>query len=413
MTRFLSESLQAPRPLLRASLRRLEAANGHPNHDIRFSTEVMRLSRGKLLELGLDPHDSTPSEVYRALQERLSADDAALARKLRTLSATHVSAEADVVAGMVHALKELDDSKYCFAIKNSRLKSLFKKVPPKKAMKRLGYRSLDSFLRHEPPVSAMAAAWLSEGQTWQRKFFDQYKQLKAADFESRAINLFVPTSKKWLKLAHSTVSEHQHNLLSFRELGAMVFLPFPAHAPNGSVTASLSLALHELNEIRASGTFLKLCQVRGDFGNVVRMVAVEEPHLLSRNLDKPVPWQLIQRYYAHSEHAAVESFEPHLDIKDIAWHPVEQTLARIEPRFKFWEQSGHLGLSHAGKAISFNVVDAALNYCNRLPFEKRIAHYFQRSLWHELLLGYLKHESIEQTVMAELQPQLAEEMVRA
>jgi hypothetical protein len=55
-----------------------------------------------------------------------------------------------------------------------------------------------------------------------------------------------------------------------------------------------------------------------------------------------------------------------------------------------------------------NVVDTALNYCNAVPFEKRIAHYFRQSLWHELLLQYLPHNAVERTIMGTLQPELAE-----
>ena len=55
MTRFLSESLQATEPFFRLGLRRLEAANGNPNTDIRFTTEVLHATQSKLRELGLDP----------------------------------------------------------------------------------------------------------------------------------------------------------------------------------------------------------------------------------------------------------------------------------------------------------------------------------------------------------------------
>jgi hypothetical protein len=261
----------------------------------------------------------------------------------------------------------------------------------------------------------VAAAWLSEGVTWQKRFLNQYKQLQAADFENRSIALLHPRSKKWDALTRKAVSDYQHNLLSFKELGALVFLPFPEHAPKGSVTASLSLALHELNEIRATGTFLKLSQVRPDFGAIVRTVATEEPHLVSPLLDQAVSWNLIQRYYARfmERFNREQIFEPYLQLEDMSWHPIEEALARIEPSFKFWQQSSYLGILHEGRAISCNVIDAALNFCNNLPLEKRVSHYFQGSLWHELLLGYLKPEAIEQTIAAELQPQLAEEPVIA
>lgn len=413
MTRFLSESLQAPEPYFRLGLKRLETAHGAPNSDIRLTTQVLHQTQAKLKQLGLSPRDTTAEELYHALAERIKADDARLNRALRTRAATYVSAEADLAAGMIHAIKELPDSKRCFALKTSVLKSVIKQLPPKRAMKRLGYRSLDSMLKHEPPVSIMAAAWLSEGSTWRQKMLESYKRLQPSDFEDRSISLMRPDSKRWQELAKDAVSQTRHNILCLRELGALVFLPLPDDAPAGSTTASLSLALHELNEIRAASTFLKLCQVRPDFGNLVRTVVSDEPLLNSRLLDQPVPWHLIQRYYAQLKHHQSEALEPHLRLEDIAWHPIEESLSKIEPGLSFWKDSAHLGLLHERQPVSLNVIDAALNYCNGLSFDQRIVHYFQHSLWHELMLRYLRPETVEQTVMSQLQPQLAEELVTA
>ncbi len=411
MTRFLSHALQATEPFFRHGLRKLEAASGHPSHDIRFSTEVIHASKAKMLELGLDPTDTTPEELYHALQQRVVEDDSRLNRTLRTRAATHVSAEAEVVSGMIHALQELPDSKRCYALKGSVLKAMVKKQPPKKAMKALGYRSLASFLKHESPVLILSAAWLTEDMGWKNKLLSQYQKLRPSDFENRSISLVQPTSKKWRSLAESTVAERRHNLLSFKELGAVVFLPLSHTAPAGSTTVSISLALHELNEIRASSTFLKLCQVRPDFGVLVKSVVQDEAQLNDEMLDKPVKWNLIQRYYARMVHHDNEQiFEPHLQFEDIAWHPIERTLSAIEPRFAFWHGTAHLGVLHGEKPVSMNVIDAALNHCNQLPYQQRVSQYFQQSMWHELQLRYLHHESVEQSVMRQLQPEFAAEL---
>ncbi|MEK7594645.1 MAG: hypothetical protein AAB436_03345 [Patescibacteria group bacterium] len=414
MTRFLSESLQAPEPFFRLGLRRLESANGNPNTDIRFSAAVKQDTLNKLRSLGLDPNDTTAEELYHVLQERIKADDACLTRTLRTHAATHVSAEGDVVSGMIHVLKELPDSKRCFSIKSSTLKALLKRQPPKKALKQLGYRSVDSFLKHEVTALALASAWLVEGASWQSRFVDQYKKLGPSDFENRNIIILQPTSARWQKLATEVVEQNKHNLLSFKELGALIFLPLPKKIPEGVVTASLSLGLHELNKIRASSTYLQLCQVRADFGKIVQSVAQDEPYLRSELLDQPVPWHLVQDYYSRfKDRLSEDIFEPHIQRDDISWHQVERTLSSIEPSLEFWHQSGHLGLVRDGKPVSLNIVDAALNLCNSLPFEQRIVHYFQRSLWHELLLNYMGHESVERAVISELSPQLATETAMA
>lgn len=415
MTKFLSQALQAPEPFFRQALMRLESANGHPNTDIRFSAEVTRSAKDKLRELGLDPHDTTPEELYHALRQRVKEDDVRLNRSLRTLAATHVSADGDVVAGMIHALKKLPDSRRCFAIKASSLKSMLRQTPPKRAMKKLGYRSLDSFIKHENPVSILAAARLSEDANWHKRFLSQYNRLSANDFESRSIQLVEMNADRWRDLAEETVNGKRHNLICLKELGALVFLPLPIDMPDGSTMASLCLALHELNEIRSASTFLKLCQVRPDFGGIVQEVAVgDEPHLESPMLDQVTPWRLIQHYYSDlASRIKDEVAEPHLQLEDISWHSVEESLSAIEPHLDFWHNSAHLGVLHSDGPVSMNVLDAALNVCNGLPFEQRLSNYFQSTLRHELMLRYLQPGTVDQAIASQVQPQLAEEMVTA
>ena len=414
MTRFLSDALQAREPFFRLGLQHLEAINGHPNNDIRLSSAINQATQSKLNDLGLDPHDTTAEELYRVLEQRLKADDTLLRRTLQTRAAIHISAEADVVAGMVHALQEVADTSTCFAVKATSLRSIIRKLPPKKAMKQLGYRSLESFLKHESPMAVLTAAWLSETAAWQQQLLDRYKRLKPVDFETRPLVILHPSSKRWQTLARDTVQAKKHNLLCFKELGALVLLPLPTEPIPGVATVSLMLALHELNEIRASSTYLKLCQVRPDFGEVVRAVVGTEPLLSSQLLDQPVSWHLIQSYYARlKERFREELFEPHIRAEDLSWQAVEQELARIEPRLGFWRGSAHLGLIHNHRLVSFNILDAALNVCNRLPFERRIVQACQHALWHELLLKYLNHDTVEQTVLAQLQPQLAAETAEA
>lgn len=281
-------------------------------------------------------------------------------------------------------------------------------------MKRLGYRSVESFLKHETGISILTAAWLCEGKGWQQHLLEQYKKLKPGDFEHRSIAVVQFNSTRWHDLAAATVVQQKHNILCFKELGSVVFLPFPAKVPAGAVTVSLALALHELNEIRSCSTFLKLCQVRPDFGEVVHKIAEDEPASSSQLLDQPVPWHLIQRYYARLSHLfRKDLFEPHIQVDDMIWLPIEKSLSAIEPSLAFWHDSAHLGILHDGKPVSMNIIDTALNCCNKLTFRNRAVHYFQHSLIHELLLRYLRHEPVEQSILSELQPQLAAETVLA
>lgn len=408
MTRFLSESLQAPEPFFRLQLRRLEQAHGNPAADIRLTTAVTRTVQSKLKQLGLDPHDTTAKELYGALNIRLATDEARLIKRLRTTAARHISAEAEVVAGMVHALESLPLNRSCYGLKPVAFRRLMKALPPKKAMKQLGYRSLDSMLKQETAAGVLAAAIICEAPTWRKHLLDHYKKLTPQDFETRRLAIVHPNTKRWHALTASAVARQKHNLLAFPEIGAIVLLPLPTQLPTGAVTASLALALHALNEVRASSTFLKLCQVRPDFGTIVQTIATAEPQLQAQLLDKRVPWQLVQRYYARlQQHFREELFEPHIRLEDLSWHGVEQAMSLIEPSLHFWQHSAHLGVLHERRAVSLNIVDVALNVCNSRSFEQRLHGYFQKSLWHELSLKYLQPATVEQTVLAELQPQLA------
>jgi hypothetical protein len=414
MTRFLSESLQAEEPFFRQALKRLEAATGHNGTDIRLSAEIMHGARRKALQLGLDPCDTTAQELYRAVEERLRQDDQRLVKALRTLAATHISAEGDVIAGMVHAINELPMSKRCFALKQSSFKTIIRRMPPKKAMKKLGYRSVDSFLKHESPAAILTAAALTEDSKWQHKLHESYRKLRPNDFETRNIQVVTVSFKRWQDIANEVVAEQRHNLLTFKELGAVVLLPFPASTPAGAVTASLTLALHSLNDIRATASYLKLGQVRSDFGQLVQEVAGGEPSLKEELMDKAVPWHLAHSFYSQfKQHFNEAAFEPHISLEDLEWHPVERLLSTIEPVFEFWHDTAHLAMLHGREAVSFNLLDAALSHCNGLAFEHRVTSHFRESLWQQLLQRYLQPSSLEQTILQTVHPQLAAELAPA
>jgi hypothetical protein len=92
---------------------------------------------------------------------------------------------------------------------------------------------------------------------------------------------------------------------------------------------------------------------------------------------------------------------------DLVWRPIEAVLAHLEPSLAFWQGTAHLGFLHDSKPVSCNLTDALLSHCNKLPFEQRITHYFQKSLWHELMLRYFNHDKIEFALFSQLQPAVA------
>lgn len=406
MTRALCELFGAVEPLsFRRGLSRLEAASGHESIDIRLTAEVERAVRLKLKELGLDPDDTTGEELYNALQQQVKRDDERLSATLLRKYGSDTS----LPGRISQAIMDLPVPQSCFALKTPVGKRLLQKLPPKQTMKALGYRSFDSMARREPLLALFAAAWLLEAASWRKQMLDSYKKLQASDFEIRRLSVVTPDSKHWQHMAETVVARKQHNIISLKEFGALVILPFPVAAPPAPTMTALLVALHEMNEVRAASTYLKLSQVKPAFGRCVQVAIADEPMVATGLLDGAVPWQVVQRYYARfKDRFRAELFEPHIQKEDLTWHSVEKALSFIDPALAFWHHTGSLALRGDKHPVSLNVIDAALNYCNQLPYGRHIVHYFRNNLWHELMIRYLKHDAIEQTVVDSLEPELVE-----
>lgn len=406
MTRFLSEALGAIEPFFSKTILQLEHAAGRPSADIRLTTDIMQQTRLKIAQLGLDPADTTGPEFYGALQARL-ANDESIARQALGLKSG--AAPDDVVASAAQFMARQKSSNNCFALKPSVAKRLLRKRPPKNAMKRLGYRSADSLLKHESPAAVLAAALIAEPNSWRRAFYEQYSRLAPGDFEPRKIAIIHPSTERWRQLAHDYAAKSRHNLLGFPELGAIVLLPIGQEVRGLAIVTVLLLA-EELNRIRSHSSYLKLQQVKSDFGKIVQKSSTSEPRTSARLAGQPVSWRTIQRYYARFRDAYhPEVFEPHVQSDDLCWECGEDVLARLDPQLAFWQGTSHLGLLHESAIVSCNALDVALGCCNGLSFQGRITYFGRESLWHELMVRYLHQENLEAAVRRQLAGELVEQ----
>lgn len=411
MTRYLSSLLGAVEPMFGQSIQQLEQASGRPSADIRLSSEVMRKAKQKVAALGLDPADTTGPELYAALHQRLRQDDT------RVREALGIAADAtpeQIVQSVQQFLHKHEAPKTCFALKTSVAKRLLKKKPPKNVMKRLGYRSLDSMLKHEPAAQVYAAALMAESATWQRTFRDQYTRLQPTDFEQRTIAVLSPKTKRWVELSAQFTTQNRHNILSFKELGAVVLLPLQSRM-EGLAIVTMLLSLTYMNDIRAYSSFAKLQQVRPEFGKIVQQTSTGELLTSATLAGQPVSWHMIQRFYARNQQAYhPEVFEPHVQPEDLSWHTPESVLAAfLQPALAFWQDTPFVATLHDGQPVSFNVLDVALSYCNQLGFGDRIIHFLRDNLWHELMMRYLNQENLEEAVHRQLSHALVDDTALA
>jgi len=411
MTKLLSQLLEAQEPNFHQMVQKLEAISGYQRHDIRFTEDLIKNTKEKIAKLELDPEDTTNQELYLALLEKLTVDELRLIKNLRRVAAINVSAEGNVDDGMLYYLEQIAAKNTSYGLKNSVVKRWLIANPPRKTMKMLGYRSIASMLKHEPVALLVIVAVRLENAAWVKNYLEHLKSAQSKDCESKLIKIYCPKEDRWQKFCQDIMNNNKKTVLVNKELAAMfIYLDDNNYSVKGLTVATLAIALNGLNAILISGSYLKLSQLRSNFGQRLESIVREEPKLDFSLVDSNLSWETIQRFFYLTKIKIDNIIEENLDLEELtSWRPIELMISKIEPSMHFWQGTSHLA-KHDGKdSVSFNILDVALNLCNQREYNKHITHHQQRTLWQEFLVRYIQPELLKQAINQELQPQLAYE----
>ncbi len=401
MSNVLADLLGASEPGFSLSLRRLERACGHPSADIRLTSEVLSRAHEAMRNLSLDPQDTTSIELYRALMLKVEQDEKKLRKQLSLADTISLD---KLVPQVIKSLDQLKLPKTIWALKSTVAKSLIQAAPPKKLMKQLGYRSLDSLLKREAPAAIASAALVSEGRAWREKFYANYKRLKTTDCETRDVQLLILSGQRWQRFYARQAQLKRRLLLPVPELGSIVILPLETTVLPGAALALLLSLVYHINKLRSISAQVKLEQVKPQFG--LHAVAIWRGRTMpiAYIANQPLYFDTVRRYLAgHSAAMFPELFDPHLQMEDVQYSEPEAALVGIDPDFAFWQKVNPSGMSGKEGPVSLNALDAAVNYCNKLSFERRSLSFLQEALNQELLLRYLHSPLILDRVMRQLE----------
>jgi hypothetical protein len=398
MSRLLSELVGADEPLFSVSIAQLERASGQQSVDVRLTADIIAASHQKMRELGLDPKFTNGRELYHALFGLVKLHDSFLSRKLGIQDHGNVR---EVLQAIQKHSKDLPVPQTTWAIKPSVIKRFLKATPPKKVMKVLGYRSIDSMLKRESVSELLGGARFAESPEWHTKFIKQYTKLSPSDFEVRAIEVIYFDPKKWNGVADEFVRQTRHTVGHLKEVGAILLAPLPIkHLPGITIT-TLPFVLHYMNEVRAYASYFKTQQVKPEFGSIVASSLADDPAHHVQMAGHGVHWRVIQRHYGRTGFSEV--FEPHLSSDDLTWHSAERALYRLEPALHFWHGMDFVAVLQDGRPVSFNLLDMAVSVVNNLSYGYQSIHHMRTSLWHELFTRYLAQPSMEYQVLKQLQ----------
>ena len=167
MAKILRDLLDAEEPIFSLSLQQLERASGQPGADARLIGEIAEKFHDRIVRLGLDKQDTTDKELYGALLARIAEDNK---RVTKLIGGNDPDDVRDMVPRIVDAVEKMDINRSCWVLKRAVAKRLLKTMPPKKLMKHLGYRSVDSMLKHENIDEIYTALRFSEGGEWLNEY---------------------------------------------------------------------------------------------------------------------------------------------------------------------------------------------------------------------------------------------------
>ncbi|HEX9679704.1 MAG TPA: hypothetical protein VGA08_03730 [Candidatus Saccharimonadales bacterium] len=400
MPKLLSQLLNAKEPLFSLSLKQLEVASGHKNEDIRLQADIVQKSHAAVAKLGLDPKDSTGEEIYAALISLIKRHDDHLAVRL---GANPGESPTKLIPKIKAAVDQFELNRSCWVLKKSVAREFLRKTPPKKIMKHLGYRSVDSMLKQENLQEIYGALRFAEDAKWLNNFNTQYKSVRPSDFETREIEIIVMPHERWADLCAEFVQHKKHNITHLKELGVILMLPVKVRTLPGLSIWAGSLLFHYTNEIRLYSAFFKLEQVKPNFGEVFVETLIADPDMGPIMAGHNIHWRVIQRYFGKSENDYhPEIFEPHVQPEDLHWRKAEQSLYKIDPELKFWEGLDYVGLMPDKRPLTFNMMDVAASYTNQTPFESREIYHFRESLWNEIFMRYMGSKTLEEQILKQL-----------
>lgn len=164
----------------------LEHKAGYPSQDVRYLARHTQEVRIAIRELGLDPDDTTAEELYHCLLAKFKRD------------ALHIDKAVGISEGSTkdeRIQRAVDLANYAaakseaWAIKSATCRSILKAVAPKRTMKQLGYRSLDSMLKRQAVADVLLIANQLESPTWRRAVNAKLSKLSSASYELKPLGI--------------------------------------------------------------------------------------------------------------------------------------------------------------------------------------------------------------------------------
>lgn len=374
---------------------RLEHVCLRPGVDIRLSTDIIVETRNRIRLLSLDVSDTTTRELFYALKHKLTEDEKNLKAKLGLKRGSKDKNTKKIA----EAASRFSGREKSLSMSVAGTKRVLKAVPPKRTLKALKLRSLDSVLKRHDPRILYALASLVENASWHTQVQASIKRLGSKDIQWQSVSC-LPVPEKWHERLHSALAR-KGALFVNEEAGVVCLLPVVDVNRPGAVVLQLGLALNAASIVAASSLPFKSNALFHGFNSILpRIAAGDYPEIGS--IHGLVPSWKIAHQLVGQQHIVIEDSDSELEVFDMFWESTETKLAAMVPDMDFWVSSHFLGADGPKGPVSLHVLDVAISLVATSEYGKQPTQYLKSSLWHELQFRYLLEDILSRSLVKQL-----------
>ena len=385
MSKALAKLLDKPEEIFAPLIKKFEDLSGYPSEDVRLLVEVEHQTLKKIAALHMDPTDTRGEELFFGLREKGRRDEAKFSGDLGLLPN-----EADFNENLQKIFAGLIKNQDVWVIKKSVAKDLLLKHPPKRLMKILRYRTVDSMLKREGICELYAALPFVESPRWLNVFHKDQSGLTPTDFEPKTAEIISMPFNKWQGLKGT------RRISEVPALGAIALWPKRHDNLSGlNIALRLSAAITNFQTWSAAAqkalleeNFASLAGKKS-FGNLAAFDV----------LKNPITWSALFKYHSKNTKSSALNELPFELGKTTT--PVE-LLAAIYPGLKWWSDSNFLGKGLKDQPVSLNLADILKDMDSEATYKSRTAAALSSSLWDELVCRYLKYPGVESFILGRL-----------
>ena len=394
MSKLIAQLIGADLRSFAETINRLESMCLQPGVDTKLTAELITQTREKARRLNLDPADTTKEELYYGLLSKARLDDEILRQKLGFSASTTPVIASNAVAKITEKLLKKD---LVICMQPATVKKILRAVPPKRTLRTLHYRSIESVLKREDPLVLYALAVRLEDKSWHTQLQARLKRLQPRDARETKVQI-LSLPKEWLEKLEKV--NFENIIQPVPEIGSILILPTMPLSVPGSVLLTTCLVLQAGQRLAVESLPFRARALTVGYEKLLPDIAIGHLDEIQPVHGMKPTWNAVFQLLAERGRDKNSDFE--FLLSDLEWQSTETRLASIASELDFWVNTHYLGLVTQEQPISFHIVDVTASLVLDKKYGHQVISHLQASLWNELQLRYMKQDNIENLIISQL-----------